>query len=294
MQQSAPDIVYQGYTAQELSAQYAVHATVPDLQAFMQEGAQLADKAREAVPGKYDIAYGGDDVQKLDIYAPAGGSGAAVLVDIHGGGWTGGSKNARSLPVEALVSKGVVWVPIDYGLAPDYCMPEIVAHIREAIAWIYKNIADHGGDPDRIFVSGNSAGGHLTATTLIPSWQAGHGVPDDVVKGACAMSGAFDLEALVQSAEGPNQALKMDLATAQAHSPLFNLPAKGCPLIVGVGEPELDEFKRQARTFAKAWEDAGLDVQLIEVPGAHHFAMSREFGDPESALHKAVTAMMGA
>lgn len=292
MQQIAADVVYQGYTAEELSKQYAVHATIPDPGGYQGEAARMAAEAREKLSGALNVAYGEAEIQKLDIFAPDGGN-APVLIDIHGGGWTAGSKNSRSFVAEALVTKGIAFVPIDYGLGPDYGMPEIVDHVRSAVAWVYNNIADHGGDPDRIFVSGNSAGGHLTGTTMMPGWHGEYGIPADAIKGACAMSGVFDLEALYRVSEGPNDALEMDLETAKALSPLFHLPETSGPLIVGVGEPELDEFKRQAREFAAAWNGAGLDGQLIEVPGAHHFAMSREFGDPESALHKAITAMIG-
>jgi arylformamidase len=215
------------------------------------------------------------------------------LIDIHGGGWTAGSKNARSFPAEAIVPKGVLWVPIDYGLAPAFKLDAIVDHVRSAVAWIYKNIASHGGDPNRIYVSGNSAGGHLVATTLMPGWHAKYGVPENVVKGACAMSGVYDMDAVRLAAEGPNNALKMDAAEARRNSPIFHLPKTSGPLIVSYGAPELPEFKRQGADFAKAWKAAGHDVTEIVVPGAHHFAMSREFANADSELHQAMMKMIG-
>jgi arylformamidase len=294
LQQSASDVVYQGYTQEELAAQYAVHASVPDLGAYMKESGELAAKAREEFPGIYDIPYGKLDIQKLDIYAPANAANAPVLIDIHGGGWTQGSKDTRSINTDAITSKGVIWVPIDYGLAPDHSMTEIVDHVRQAVAWVYKNIAEYGGDPNRIYVSGNSAGGHLTATTTMPGWHAGYGIPADTIKGACAMSGVYDLNALVlQGSEGPNGALKMDDETAYAMSPEFHINPDSGPLVIGVGEPELDEFKRQSLTYAEACSSAGLDVSVVMVPGAHHFAMSREFANTDGELYKAVTTMMG-
>ena len=113
-------------------------------------------------------------------------------------------------------------------------------------------------------MTGHSAGGHLAAMLLATDWPAfGEGLPPDLVKGACAMSGVFDLEALVRAATGPNDDLKMDLAEANANAPIRHLPEPGqepnwAPaLIVACGEPELDEFKRQSASFAAAWRGAG-------------------------------------
>ena len=285
--------VYQGFTADELTVQYNVAATVEGLASYQQWNAQMSARVRDQIPGQCDIAYGEAEIQMLDIFAPDGASDAPVLIDIHGGGWTQGSKNARSFLAETIVPKGVVWVPIDYGLAPEYGMDSMVDHVRQAIAWVHNNIGSYGGEPNRIYISGNSAGGHLTGTSVMPAWTADYGIPADTIKGACAMSGVFDLDCLVLAAEGPNNALKMDLATAKRHSPLFHLPKKAPPLIISYGEPELNEFCRQSQSFAAAWEAAGLEVNLIEVAGAHHFAMGRELSNSDSELHQAVMTMIG-
>ncbi|NQV56922.1 MAG: alpha/beta hydrolase [Rhodospirillales bacterium] len=295
MNEQASEIVYRDYTAEQLAAGMAVHQSVENLGAYMKQSAELAEAARAEVSGQFDIAYGEHPLQKLDIYAPEGANGAPVLIDIHGGGWTAGTKETRSLPAPAITSAGAVWVPIDYGLAPDVDMDAIVDHVRAAVAWVTKNIGQYGGDPDRVFVSGNSAGGHLTGSTLIPGWQGDYGIPANAIKGACAMSGVYDLEALVKSPSGANQELKMDMETARRFSPILHLPAadQAPSLIISYGEPELVEFKRQSQEFAKVWRDAGLSVTEIIVPGAHHFAMSRELADAEGELHGAVIQMMG-
>ncbi len=272
--------IYHGMTAAELAAGLDPHATVDNLGAYQQWNADESARVRDALPCHLDLVYGEAAIQKLDIFTTGGdgggdGGGAPVLIDIHGGGWTGGTKNARAFPAGAVSGAGIVWVPIDYGLAPDYGMDRIVDQVRRAIAWVHANIADYGGDPARIHVSGNSAGGHLTGTLLIPGWPADYGLPADVIKGALAMSGVFDLDALLLARSGPNDALGMDPAEARRNSPLHHLADQSCPLIIGYGAPELDEFKRQSRSFAEAWLGAGLEVEVIEVPGAHHFAMSR-------------------
>ena len=121
-------IVYNGMTAQQLAAGFNVASTVPDLPAYQAWGAEQSKRVSASMPHERNVPYGEADIQKLDIFAPAGNknANAPVLVDIHGGGWTAGSKNGRSFTAEAIVPKGVVWAPIDYGLAPAYKLDKIV------------------------------------------------------------------------------------------------------------------------------------------------------------------------
>lgn len=290
-QDAAGAIVYEGLTSVELAAALNVEQTIDDLPAYQQENGQLSAAARERLPGVRDIAYGPDASQKLDIFAPDG-AGLPVLVDIHGGGWRAGSKDSRSMLAETITGAGIIWVPIDYGLAPDFNITQIIDHARSAVAWVYQNIAEYGGDPERLYVSGNSAGGHLTGTVLMPGWHGNYGVPEGLVKGACAMSGVFDLQALYFADGSFNDQLGMDQETAKANSPLFDLPGNGCPLILSYGAPELGEFIRQSQAYAEAWRKAGHSVTEIAVDGAHHFAMSRELDNADGDLHKAVVAMV--
>ena len=286
------DIAYQGLSNEELSRQLNVEMTIDDLPGYQEEAATLSERARKTNPGDYNVAYGGDDIQVLDIFAPKDADNLPVLMDIHGGGWRAGSKNIRSLAAPAMNDAGVLWIPIDYGLAPHYSIDQIVDHARAAVAWIYRHISAYGGDPEKIYVSGNSAGGHLTGALLMPGWHRAYGLGEQVIKGACAMSGVFDLQALVHAGPGYNDDLRMDLTTARDHSPLFHLPDSGCPLIIAVGEPEPDEFRRQSRSFHEAWTSRGYPTTEIIVRDAHHFAMSRQLGLPKSAVFKAVTEMI--
>jgi len=284
-------IVYMGYTAKDLAIQLDVAKTIEDLPAYQQENAEMSHKVAKNLDYFKDVQYGNDEQQKLDIF-PAAADRAPILVDIHGGGWRSGSKNIRSFPASSVTKAGVMWVPIEYGLAPNYSIHQMVDHVRSAIVWLYHNVSKYGGDPSKIYVSGNSAGGHLTGCVLMPDWHNNYGVPSDIIKGACAISGVYDLQALVQAEYGYNDELGMDIETAKKFSPLFSLPTKGCPLIVSYGASEPHEFRRQSRVYYEAWRDGDFPATEIVVNGAHHFAMSRQMSDPNSKLFQAVTKMI--
>ena len=284
-------IVYMGYTATDLAIQLDVAKTIKDLPAYQQESAEMSHKVVTNLDCFKDVQYGNDEPQKLDIF-PAAVDRAPILVDIHGGGWRSGSRNIRSFPASSVTKAGVMWVPIDYGLAPNYSIHQMVDHVRSAIVWLYHNVSKYGGDPSKLYVSGNSAGGHLTGCILMPDWHKNFGVPSDIIKGACAISGVYDLQALVHAEYGYNDELGMDIETAKKFSPLFSLPTEGCPLIVSYGAPEPNEFRRQSRVYYEAWKDGGFPATEIVVNGAHHFAMSRQMSDPNSALFQAVTKMI--
>ena len=291
------DQVYQNYTAEELAVQVDAGSNVPaaEFEEIQKHNGADTAKARQAIACRIDIAYGPDELQKLDVYYPGekGSGGFPVLVDIHGGGWRAGSKNGRGFPAETFVPKGFVWVTVDYGLAPKHKIAAIVDHVRSAFAWTYQNVKDYGGDPERIYVCGHSAGGHLTGMLLVDGWHAKYGVLTDAIKGAVASSGVFDMEALVHAPRGYNDELGMTLADARAHSPYYHLPKRACPIIVTYGGNETREFVRQSRAFARAWREAGLSVTEIECKGDHHFSIARTFVDPRSELHKAAMKMIG-
>jgi arylformamidase len=243
-------------------------------------------RIRQAVPCVLDIAYGPAKLQKLDIYHPATGTGHPVLVDVHGGGWHRGSKNGRGFPAASLTPKGLVWVPIDYRLVPAASLAEMIDDVRAALAWIYANVADYGADANRICVTGHSAGAQLAAMVLMDGWHADHGVPRDVVKGSCLVSGVYDMQPMAHS-------FGISAAEARRYTPYLNPPSSGCPAIFSYGSLEHSEMGRQSRAFAQMWRDAGFVADEIECPGDDHFSIARTLADPASPLNQALLKMMG-
>ena len=105
--------------------------------------------------------------QGLNIFSPRRAKGLQeVFVFIHGGNWNSGRKGLYSFLGNRMARKGVVTVIIDYPLSPAVTYEEMAKASAAAVSWVHENIRDYGGNPDKIFVSGHSAGGHLNAIKL--------------------------------------------------------------------------------------------------------------------------------
>ncbi len=148
------------------------------------------------------IQYGPDPRRnRLDIWAgrdlDAGGC-APVLVHIHGGAWTIGDTRYQGYPlVSRLTSAGWVCVPITYRLSPKATFPDHIIDVKRAIAWVKEHIAEYGGDPNFVVLTGGSAGGHLSSLAALspndPGFQPGFEEADTSVQAAVPLYGIYDL-----------------------------------------------------------------------------------------------------
>lgn len=281
--------LFGGYDQAGLDAQYNNRALVPDHGAIIEKWVADSAAIRQRLEARLDLAYGPGARERLDLF-PAGTRGAPIFAFIHGGYWQALDKSAFSCLAEPFVAAGANYAAIGYPLGPEAGLDEISASARAALLWLWRNAADFGGDPDRLFVSGHSAGGHLTAMAMTADWAAlgrdSGGAPADLVKGGCAISGLYDLEPIRLTYL--NEALGMDAEVARRNSPVHNLESASGRLIVTVGDDESDEFRRQQADFVAEWQGRGLPCEVIGQPGHNHFSVLNELAAPESALYKAV------
>ena len=142
-----------------------------------------------------DIAYGSEPWQKLDVYVPPHSSGESlpVIVFFYGGSWKDGSKDMYPFVGEAFAKKGYITVIADYSKYPQVKFPTFVEDGAKAVAWTYRNIAKYQGDPERLFISGHSAGAHIGAMlTADKQYLQAEGLTPSIIKAFAGLSGPYD------------------------------------------------------------------------------------------------------
>ena len=167
----------------------------------------------------------------------------------------------------------------------------IVAQTMRAIAWTFRNIAQYGGDPNRLYVSGNSAGGHPHRDGPRPRLGRPKACPADIIKGAIPVTGVFDCEPVPDITV--NELVRIDREAARRLSPLRNPPRHALPVLVAVGGAEPPLWVAMSKDYAALCREHGLDCEYMELPGHDHFDVSRAVGDAASPLAQAMLRMMG-
>lgn len=288
MRADNPDI-HPPYTTDYCDREYNARASIPDAMRILASWGERGAATRRQRAGLLDVPYGESAAERLDLF-PTPREGSPLLVYIHGGYWRTLDKSDFSWVAPPFVDHGVAVAVPNYGLAPATPIEEIVRQMLRAIAWLYRKADDLGFDPKRIYVSGHSAGGHLTAMMMAALWSRySDGLPQDLVKGALAVSGVFDLEPLVH-APFVNVDLHLDLERASALSPARMMPATKAPIYTAVGGDESSEFKRQSALLAKRW--AKNVVRDVPMAGFNHLTVAQEIANPASPLFDAALELI--
>jgi arylformamidase len=237
-------------------------------------------------------AYGPTEIEKLDIYQCANPN-APVMVFTHGGAWRNGAAKDFAFQAEMYVNAGANLVILDFAQVQEAggnLLP-MIEQVRRAIAWVYKNAASFGADPNRLFVSGHSSGAHLTGCALITDWQKDFALPPNFIKGGLLVSGMYDLKPVRLSKRSKYVNFTDDIE--QALSSQRHLGMLNAPIIVAYGTCETPEFQRQSRHFAAAVKAAGKPVELIVGEGFNHFEMQETYGNPYGIAGRAALKLMG-
>jgi acetyl esterase/lipase len=210
----------------------------------------------------------------LDIYRPRGDvKDAPVLLQVHGGGWTIGTKDQQGLPLmRHLAERGWVCVAVNYRLSPRDAFPAHIVDVKRAIAWIRDNIADHGGDPSFLAITGGSAGGHLTALAALtandPAYQPGFEEADTTVQAAVPFYGIYDFAGVtgLRSVKflrdyflAPlvfQRPFEKDREAYERASPVLRVNDQAPPFYVVHGSNDVFAEVGQARAFVDALREA--------------------------------------
>ncbi|MDE2046858.1 MAG: alpha/beta hydrolase [Betaproteobacteria bacterium] len=270
-------------------AMYNNRALVPEHPMLFQRWAGESESARRLNSRRLDLRYGSGPNETLDIF-PSPRRDAPVLVFIHGGWFRALDKADHSFVAPPFVRRGATVVVPNYALCPAVSIEQIVMQMVLALQWTYRHIALYGGNPQRIVVAGHSAGGHLAAMMAACRWRAfDAALPDDLVKGAVAVSGLFELESVMHTPHLQGD-LQLTPASVRRLSPAW-MPAPAGPLLALVGALESAEFLRQNALIGQAWGPRTVPV-CEALPERNHFTVLDDLTDPNARLHQAVCRLL--
>ena len=280
------------------NAEYNPRLRASDHQAVMQGWKQKSALARSQVKCSIDLRYGAGDGETIDVFPAVSGlkagkdnsSGTPVLVFIHGGYWRGLDKSDFSFLAPPFADKAAAVFMPNYALAPRVSIEHIVEQTAASVEWIYENAGLYGGDPERIFISGHSAGGHLAAMMMIRGRPGRKGTPlSRIIKGGLSISGIYDLSPLIHAGFLKDD-LKLDDARAAALSPVNYEPSGTALFQTCVGGDESEEFHRQNKMIREKWHK--IFAGDIPMPGCSHFSIMDEAANPQSLLFKGLENMI--
>jgi len=285
-------LVFLDYDQAALDAAYDQAAYAPNREQLIERRISESAMARRHIGEPERIAYGPAEIERLDIYRSRRVP-APIFVFIHGGAWRSGRSKDFAVPAEMLLRAGAHYVVPEFAWVQDVSgnLMVLADQVRRAVAWVHENIARFGGDPNRLYIGGQSSGGHLAAVALTTDWQCQFGLPADIIKGGICISGMYDLTPVRLSAR--SRYVEFDDATIASLSPIRHLDRLQAPLIVAYGTRETPEFQRQNREFAAAVEAAGKKVRLLVGEHYNHFELPETLGNPYGLLGRAALDLMG-
>jgi arylformamidase len=229
-----------------------------------------------------------DKKDRLDIYAPDKPANAPVIVSIHGGGLRQGDKSQQTFVGQRFAAAGNVTVVVNHRLSPGVAHPAHIEDIATAVAWVKRNIAKYGGDPDKLFVIGHSAGAYLAALLVLdPRYLAAHNLAPRDIRGAVPVSAFFYVDRPGVAPDRPKDTWGTDVAVWKAASPATYVKKPPLLLLYADGD---DPWRQQQQTeFAQALGSAGdRDVAVRMIRGRTHNTVWSEMARPDDETARAI------
>lgn len=262
---------------------------------------------------KRDIPYAEPVLERqvLDVYAPPHAKGLPVVVWIHGGGWQTGDKSSVQEKPKAFTAKGFVFVSVNYRLLPQVAMGDIIRDVAKSVGWVHQHIAEHGGDPKRLFIMGHSAGAQLAALLCTDEkYLKAEGVSFADVKGSVPVDGdTYDVPEIIavaaarRKAEGkpdPKFGHREKFGTPEQHveySAITHVAKdRGIPPFLLLHVADHPDTTAQAQHFGKALKEAGVVTTVFGASKTNHTNINANLGvegDPSTkALWEFVDACL--
>lgn len=262
---------------------YRIRDFVPDFDAIAAEFAARSRDIEARASIRTDVAYGTGTRETLDIVFPANATADAPLhVFVHGGYWRSGEKKDYRFVAQPVLAVGGIAALVEYDLMPGHRLPTLVDQVRRAVLWLQDNAREFGADPERITVSGHSAGAHLSSYLAATRSQDASPSTLPNVKGLLLVSGIYDLSGIPDSflrheAEmTPAEAADWSPLDAQEHA----VPVR----IVAYGQDETTPFHEQARALHDKFSINSQPSELLPIPARNHMDIVLDLADSDTTL----------
>lgn len=233
-----------------------------------------------------DVAYGTEARQRLDIYVPANLEGdASVVIFLYGGSWKRGDKAQYRFVGEALAERGTMAVLPDYRVFPEARFPTFVEDAARALSWVADNIDRWGGNPDRLYLMGHSAGAHIAALlTLDEHYMIAVGLPKNAVKGTIGLAGPYAFDPL---AYGNIRPIFAHLADPDAARPVSFVDGTEPPMLLLHGADDLTVRPTNSMALFRAIRGAGGEAKSLVYPDVGHSGILLSLSGPLRELSPA-------
>ena len=237
---------------------------------YVAEYQARSEVSRKTLKMLRNVSYGPGANEKLDLFFPSAPvQGCPVHLFIHGGYWRMFSKDDFSFIADTVTTCGAIAAIMEYDLMPAVRMKKIVQQVRQAFSWLHENASHYGGDPQRLTISGHSAGAHLATFTFT--------VQQDIIPhSALLLSGVYDLEPLQKSFLKSLIALTDE--EVRYFSPMRQQLSSAPNVSVVYGENETEPFKKQASSFSLHLTKSGAANSIVELTSCNHMSAVRDLG----------------
>jgi arylformamidase len=268
----------------------------------------LAQAQAQDVKRNIPYAQPAHERHVLDVYSPPNAKNLPVVFWIHGGGWQTGDKTSVQMKPQYFMDKGFVFVSTNYRLLPSVEMETIFRDIAKSIHWVHDHIADHGGDPNRLFIMGHSAGAQLAALVCTDErYLKAEGLSLAITKGCVPVDGdTFDVPAIIETAEtrrrvhgqppakyGHREKFGNDPAKHKDYSAVTHVAkGKGIPPFLILHVADHPDTTAQAQRLGAVLKDAGIPVTVFGGRETNHNKLNADLGRSDDPATKALNEFL--
>ena len=244
-----------------------------------------------------DLPYGEHCLQRYNVFAPRGARHAPVLVFWHGGGWTNGYRDYVTFMALHVTRLGMVLVAPSYRLAPEHPLPAAFEDCLSLLGNVTKNIAGLGGAPNRLYLSGHSAGGHLATLAALRTaeWRKA-GLPEHAIRGCLPISGIMDLYHPAPPPDSLEERVYSmvlrDPSEDSVMSPLCWTVGNQLPMLLSYGDRDSERVMRSnRRLLAMLRLQSGAASCRVE-SGSDHFRTHTSLSDAEHPWYRRLQGLV--